>query len=283
MVAGARQYDRGIRLTVVPPLGLGGAAPIPLVINPIPPTPGGESVPQLRINFRVRKTLSAEPHRASVTVWNLRKTTRDAIAGNARRVVAWADDVVAPFIKIDGRILPGDPITVDTQNGVSHLLLEAGYGAVLSQVFSGAATAVRNRRRGPDWHTTMQCGESELPLSQAIASSQFKPGTPAGVILQYLAGVMGLKVAPTAAATSLNAFILQGPVNVNGRARDGVRDIVEANGFSWWVESGLLWVLDDNEVIPGEPIPVSPKDIPGTYRLLEAPQRLDDDGVRVRM
>lgn len=283
MVAGARQYDRGIRLTVVPPLGLGGAAPIPLVINPIPPTPGGDSVPQLRVNFRVRKTLSAEPNRATVTVWNLRKTTRDAIAGSARRVVTWADDVATPFVKVDGRLLPGDPVTLDTQNGVAHMLLEAGYGAVMAQIFGGAATTVRNRRRGPDWHTTMHAGEAELPLSQGIASQSFKPGTPAGVILQYLAGVMGLQVAPTVAAASLNGFILQGPVHVNGRARDGVTDIVEANGYAWWAEGGLLWVLGETEVIPGPPLLTSPKDIPGTHRLLEAPQRLDDDGVRVRM
>lgn len=281
MAAGVPLFDRGIRLTVVAP-AFGGPLP-PIVVNPIPPVPGGVAPPQIAIRFTVRKTLSSEPDRASVSLWNLQKTTRDVIAGAARRVIDWIPGgVPTPLISIDGRILPGDPIVVDTVAGVAHMRLEAGYGGALAAIFDGAAAPVINRRSGPDWITTLQGGDAELPLTQAVGNMAFPPGTTAMAVLTYLATTMGLSIAPTAALAQISAYVLTGGAVVQGRARDAVAEIMAALQLSWWVDSGLLWALAPGEVLPGPPVFCSPEAVPGFVRLLEAPMRIDDNGVAIR-
>lgn len=286
MALGVRQYDRGVRLTVVPPLAVGGGVNPPVVINPIPPPGGGApALPQIHVRFQVSKSLTPEPQRATVTVWNLAKTTRDSIAGASRRVVDWIPGgVPTPLVKVDGRLLPSDPVVVDTTSGVAHMILEAGYGGVLSSLFAGVAAPVINKHVGGiDWRTTLHGGDSELGLTQGQANKTFNAGTPASAVLAYLASTLGLVVAPTAAAASLSAFILQAGLVAVGRARDGLRDLLEGVDLTWWVEDGTLWILGDGEFIPGPPVLVSPEDIPGMHRLLESPMRVDDNGVRVRL
>lgn len=283
MAVGARQYDRGIRLTVIPPLGVSGGAVPPVLINPVPPPGGGVALPQIHVRFTVEKSLTPEPQRATISIYGLQKTTRDSIAGAVRRVVDWIPGgVPTPLVSIDGRILPADPIVVDTSSGMAHLMLEAGYGAALSQIFAGTATAVRSRRHaGIDWITTIHAGDSELGLSQGEANKSFAPGTPASVVLQYLASTCGLTIAPTTAFASLAAFTLSQGFSAIGRARKGIEDMLAALQHTWWVEDGVLWILGLGEFVPGPPIFVTPQDLPGFRRLLEAPERLDDGGVRV--
>ncbi len=272
-------------MTVIPPIPVGAdEPPIPVVINPLPPTPGGKGPPQIHVRFTVSASLTPEPQRATIDVWNLQKLTRDAVAGASRRVVRWADGVLTPFIKVDGRFRPSDPVVVDTTSGVSHVTLEAGYDGQLSALFSGSCSPVRNRRiGGTEWITNMVAGDSELSTSQGVASMSFAPGTPAAAVLAYLAGVMGLTVAPTAAVATLGGFILQSGLVAMGRARDGLADLLAAADLSWWVEGGVLYVLGDGEFVPGPPVFTSPEDVPGAHRLLESPMSVDDGGVAVKM
>lgn len=280
----ARQFNRGIRITVIPPLPVGGTVSPPVVINPIPPLPAGKGPPQIHVRFSVSSSLTPEPQRAAIDAWNLQKLTRDSIAGASRRVTRWADNVVAPFVKVDGRFRPGDPIVTDTTSGVAHVTLEAGYDGNLSRIFAGTCSPVRNRRvGGVDWITSMIAGDSELSMTQGVASQTFAPGTPAAAVVTYLASVMGLTVAPTVAFGTLGGFLLKSGLVAVGRARDGLRDLLGAAGLSWWVEDGVLYILGDGEFVPGLPVFTSPEDVPGAHQLLESPMPLDDGGVRVKM
>lgn len=284
-MVGVLQYDRGVRLTVIPPVPVDGSPALPVVVNPIPPPgAGAPALPQLRIRFTVRKSITPEPQRATVEVWNLQKTTRDSIAGAARRVIDWIPGGVStPLVSIDGRLRPADPIVVNTTGGVAHMVLEVGYGAALSTLFEGVAAPVRNRRMGPTWRTTLHGGDGELQLTQGVGGKSFEPGTPASVVLTYFATVLGLVVVPTAGSQLLSGYILQNGFVANGRARDGVSDLLNALQLTWWVEDGQLWILAEGEFVPGPPVFCSPEDIPGFIRLLEAPMRLDDGGVRCKM
>lgn len=278
------QFDRGARVTVVPPIPVGGEPLPPFVINPIVPLGAGvPSVPQLRVRFRVDQSMTLEPQRATINVWNLAKTTRDAIAGASRRVVDWIPGgVPSPLVSIDGRIVPGDPIVTDTAGGIAHALLEVGYSGALGVIFGGSCAPVINDRQAPDWITTMQAGDSELALSQGVANKSFAPGTPGSVVMQYLATVCGLRVVPTTAGfQSLAGYILTNGIVADGRARDGIRDIAEAMRLSAFALSGELWLLSEFETIPGPPVVCSPEPIPGLLRILQAPKRIDGDGIEI--
>lgn len=280
-----RQYDRGIRLTVFPPVTLDGSVLPPFLVNPIPPPGAGlPALPQIHVRFTVDKSLTPEPQRATITVWNLAKTTRDTISGAAKRVVDWIPGGVStPIETIDGRIFAADPTIVDTIGGLAHARLEAGYGAALSVLFQGSVAPVINRRSGTDWITTMQAGDSELGLTQAVAGKSFEPGTPASAVLVYLAKTLGLTVAPTPSIATLATCILENGIVAEGRAREGLADLLGAADLDWWVEDGVLWVLGPGEFVPGIPILTSSEDLPGMHRLLEAPMRTDDNGVVVKM
>jgi hypothetical protein len=80
----------------------------------------------LRIQFKVEKHDTTVPSTATITVWNLARTTRDKIAASSQPVI-----------------------------------LAAGYGEDIDQLFNGDVPdyGISVSRNGPDWLTTFKVGD----------------------------------------------------------------------------------------------------------------------------
>lgn len=271
-------------------------------INPTQPRVAGvRAIPDLRVQFVVQKSTSSEPQRATVRLFNLGKIHRDLIATYARRPQAAAQ----PSGLVDGRII---------RNTIVEVL--AGYEGMgaAAAIFRGDLSSVSNRHVGTEWVTTLELGDSEAALTQATLEQSFPPGTPALTVILAALARMGLTLGPAPVPESVSAYVLARGWASYGRARDTIDailagcapdlsqlpTIVKAVGtlaslvglmsgpspltrpVALFVDDGLAYLLQRATALPGAPVQVSATAQPGTIRLLERPERLDDGGVRVR-
>lgn len=275
------QYDRGVRLTVLPPQDLAGVVRRDLLtFNARPPVPGVRSEPQLAIGFQVQRSLAQPVGTATITIRNLGQTVRDSLAGIVRSQATWKPP--AAVVKVDGVLRPGGTEVTSTLAGMAAVRLEAGWGGALEQVFLGTATRVLSRREGPDWVTTIAATDGGFGLSKAVASKVFPPQTPALAVMEYLAQVLGVTLAPTQGLSAIGGFKLVAGLNCQGDCQQAIQDVCDALQLTWWCEDGQIWILGDGESLPGQPLVVSPELIPGAIRLYREAEPLEDQGLRLQ-
>lgn len=297
MIGGAgTQFGRLAGVRLYPLVGT------PLWINPAQPrTNGIRLIPDLRVSFRVEKSTSSEPQRAVVEISNLGKLHRDLIATFARR----PKGVTSAGLTVDGRVFAG--CKVEILAGYEGM---GGGGAI----FRGDLSAVQSRHLGTDWITTLELGDSEAAMTQAEVAQSFPPGTPAIAVIQACAASLGLLLGPTPIPTALASYVLERGWTAYGRARDTIDAILAGcapdlsalpatikaaatlaslvgllsgpspltRPIGWHVDDGLLYLLPRYTALPGPPILVSAIAQPGTVRLIDRPERLDDGAVRLR-
>jgi hypothetical protein len=282
-MASLRQFDRAVRLTIVPPEG--GT----IVVNPKPPAGYGPTAPQVHVRFAVSKSTGSEPNRGSVELFNLGPVNRRRISSTIRRTATALESATElALAKIDARLAEPDPTQVTVRARQSYCRLEAGYGTGLSQLIEGQGAQIRSRRRGPTWSTTIEIGDSELQLTQAQCNKGFELNTPASVVVAYIATTLGLRLMKTSKVAELGDFGLSNGYAVVGRARDALTDMlsifVDDNAAppDWWVDDGELWITGRGEPLPGPPLVMAPTAVPGALQLLDSPEPLDEGGVATR-
>lgn len=283
-----RQYDRAARVTCLP--GGDSVLRVPVVIDPLAGAPSATRGVGLRIAYTVRKTLSAEPHRATVTIENLGPAARAALSSMAQR----ADLVRGVGAQLDARVFPS-----------STAIVEGGYVGAggPSVLLRGALTSAESRHTRTTWTTTIEVGDHEVELASAECRRSFRAGTPALAILQYALGCLGVALAPLEVPPALVAYTLGRSFAAIGRARDvvdgllaGVSGVGAAQGLpfdalvgplaltrpiAWWIDDGAAYLMPRTGALPSAPIVVSPSGDLGV-RLIEAPERVSAGHVRVR-
>ena len=276
----------------VPLLGHVATAAIVTQAGPIVfPSTAIPAIPGYRIAFEIERTIEArEGGRTRVTIYNAGAAQRRLLASVAKRT--WEVSPV-PGALIDQRY-PGIPPVIDVASGVGHLRMTAGYPGIQGEVGWGSIVRVDDRRSGATWQTRIDAQDGAVQRSNAVANKTFPPGTPVLVILAYLGGISGAVpgfVSPSLADVTLGAY------TAAGRARDEIRDIIAGAGasyapipgevtgnggaYDYWIEDGILNVLDRGTPMPGPPLVVSEVPAPGAAPLLQRPEPLD--GARYRV
>jgi len=266
------QRDRHIAVNVIPMDGPG------ILVNPQAHSAGPGN--ELRVQFTVNKSLTHEPNTAEIRIYNLGQIERRRADG----VIKSVDDDVGIGAVIDAR----EPSTAFVQ-------VFAGYAGAVAEVFRGGGASVEHRHDRVDWVTTIRAGEHAWALSQATANRTFAPGTPALSVLQYLCKVLGVALAPGAIPSGLASYTLQGPLVCFGRARDALDSLLASLPLEWWVDDGVLVLLElpgiqaelglapSVSTLPLPVVIVSVEPIAGAAALLEQPQRTEGGGARIRM
>lgn len=288
-----RQVGRFVRVTIIPEVGP------PIVINPLPPDPTG-APEQVHVLFNVRRTLGPEPARASIQLINLAPSTRAIIAAAAKRPA----NVRATGLTSDGRVWIG-----------TKCMLEAGYiGTGTTRLMLGQLCSVQSRHVGTEWITSLDVGDNEVAWTMAECRQSFGVGATTDAILAYAFGVLGLALAPPI-PPGVSAYVLQRGFVAYGRAREvidailggvapdlsslpalaqGVSNVVAlfdsfagnaplTRPMTWWAEDQVAYIIERGRAFPGVPVKVSALAEPGTVRLLERPERIEDGAVQVRM
>lgn len=289
-MTGLPQFGRIAQVRVLPVVG----APPAVLVNPnatLPIPKNAIAAPDLRVGFAVAKSTSPEPQRATIEIYNLSRVTRDMLASLARRPQS----------------VPTVGAAIDAREWNSTVVeLHAGYrGGFSGMIFRGALSDVRSHHRGTEWITELDCGDTEDVLTHAECDLGFSEGATALDVITYALGIMGLALAPgVVPPPALAAYVLSRGFVAHGRARDTIDALLAgvdldvptsaslaaeietgqpARSIGFFVEDGLVYFTQRGVPLPGEPVRMAFSADPlGAARILERPERLASDGLRVR-
>lgn len=199
-------FQRRCSLVLVPPVA-GSLAP------GSPAT--GFVVQNLRVQFKVEKTITKEPNTCEIQVFNLAQQTRAQLQSRGTRVI-----------------------------------LLAGYDKdmpQLPQVYSGDSRTIDHARDGADWVSKIQCGDGERNYRFGLVNESFKPGTTIAAVLQKC--ITQMAVDPGNSQQKLAGIVDQyvSGYAAQGKASAQLDSILTGQGLEWSIQDGRLQILAPGE------------------------------------
>jgi hypothetical protein len=177
----------------------------------VAPSGGGEglSVEDLRITFRVEKTSSSEPNKATIQVYNLNQWSRQR---------------------------------VEEKN--QALVLTAGYEDVNARIFVGVVKRVEHRRAPPDIVTEMECADGGVDLETAEFRRSYKAGTSRLRVVKDIITAMPNTDTGPLTASELSGSI-PGRLALSGGCRHVLNRLAKSWGFEWSIQDEAIQVLTE--------------------------------------
>jgi len=171
-----------------------------------------------RISFAINRSNSSTPDTGTISMWNLRPSTRDAL-----RVLKETDSSV-------------------------RVRLAVGYEGKTKEIFDAETHDLQpGKFAGPDIITRISVVDGGNAYREGYVNETFAPKTPLVDALISIALAMGIGVAPTSFALFQQKITLSilnttsGPFAIEGKAADSL-DVLCAM-------TGLRWFIRDNQII----------------------------------
>lgn len=188
---------------------------------------GTTEITGLKCEFSVAKSLKKEPNTCTIKVYNLSDQTRESIS-NPKKV---------------------------------SVLLEAGYGDAVSQIFKGELRSATSEVDGPNIVTTLTSGDGEKAIQKARLNIPVGAKTPPGTVLQKIADALkkeGIGLGNTAAAVAkleAKGYVLY-PVStvVSGKTSQIMTDFCRSAGLEWSIQDGRLQIFDLGKSLDDKPL-----------------------------
>jgi hypothetical protein len=265
----ARKVGRSARVEIV---NIGGELHVETI--------GGKG---LRIVFEVDKSLTFEANRCNVSVWNLSKLSRDRASDVVKRTVTFTE-AQRVQLRAVGNAETG-AVIADSNLGIAHVRLLAGYGFDLGLLFDGDTERITHERQPVDWISHFDCGDSVARMREATIVRSYAPGTPVITTIVDVAHAMGVLVLPPTIAM-LTAALGENAVHAYGfhAAGDALPIFTEMMHvlrtaefpFEWSIQDGQLVILSSSSTLPLPPVEISE-----ATGLVGRPRRLEAGGVEV--
>jgi hypothetical protein len=164
----------------------------------------------LRIAFKVERSISKEPNKAEIQVYNLSEDSR-------RR----------------------------TQKKDAALVLQAGYPETIGQLFSGNVKTVSHVRHGADWISKFVSADGETQFRTARIAESFGAGTKPDQVVRKLVDALQLKagnalkeIANGDFAKGISEFT-NGKV-LHGNAAKELDTFLNSLGLTYSIQDGAL-------------------------------------------
>ncbi len=178
----------------------------------------GREIRNLRMAFKVEKTLKSHPNQAELRIWNLSKDSR---------------------AKMKKDLL---------------VSIQAGYQEDISLIFSGTMRKVDHPQVGPDIITRARIGDGEKEIKKSKISTSFKGKATPEQVLKKLAEATGLKVGNAikkAQKGDLDGALkeLTTGVVLSGNPYDIMQTTARNLGYDLSVQDGALIMLGADETL----------------------------------
>lgn len=183
----------------------------------------GRLISNLRIVFKVEKSLEKNPNSSSITVYNLSEETRRII---------------------------------EQEGAVAQL--KAGYGtAEVPVIFQGDLARVTTKKQGPDLITDLEAQDGGEAYQTAEVDLSFAKGVESGQILTSVLDSMGLsKGSVVDFKTSLK--YLSGFM-FSGGAKDALDVVLAKQNLTWSIQDNQLQILPRGKSTTEEVVILNPK------------------------
>ena len=209
-----RLFKRGCRVTILHPSNLPNEW--------FKATGNVAEIADLRMQFKIEKSLERSPNTAEITITNCNHSTR-------------AELQKKPLI-----------ITV-----------AAGYDGNFRHIFTGDLTNGESNLNGIDWETKIQVSDGGRAFQFARITRSYKPGTPVLTLLKDISNALGTPLTPSATQSPDFATQVATGISIQGPARDSLTRLLAPFGFHWSFQSGKLQILQDQNADPTVALVVS--------------------------
>lgn len=195
-------------------------------------TPDGYAItikPPITCQFEVEQSVKGSSlSNASVTFTNLAPSTRNRLGKDK-------------FTKVD----------------YWQIIIMAGYGKTLIEVFRGNIQEGYSYKQGTEWFTKLECYDGAYQVQNGFMSETFTKGTAIkDAIIQSVKNMPQLLVGVLGGPASSETTPVRGRVVV-GNPYNEIQKMTDGQAF---ISGESLYVLADNEVMPGDVFVLSGED-----------------------
>lgn len=232
----------------------------------------------LDVDFRVERTLTPEPDRLELTIYNLNEQHRAQL--QEQKVVSVT--LQAGYTS---------QVAIDEQGRDKLIDLPQIFSGELREVKSKPAktgqqpevhqAVVMQQREGPTWLTVLHSADGEEAKKQR-ATISFGRGALLSFAIQQVAATLGLGVGTLPSEVrSAKLFErggkLAGGIVLNGKGFDQLTRLMTAARLEWCVQDGCVVMMPEGKTIEAETILLTPE-----TGLVGSPQPASDGRVQAR-
>lgn len=175
----------------------------------------------LRVTFKVEKSLNPKPNKSEIKVYNLTKDNRSKA-------------------EVTGNVI----------------ILRAGYGTQLESIFTGDVAKAKTELDGVDYVTTFELGDGELLYKSAKSELSFAKGTDVKEAIQTVLSQAGFNLGDI---TGLVTEKLQSGLVLSGNVRKHLDDVAVRQGFEWSIQDDAVQILGKGKSTKQEAVFLSPE------------------------
>lgn len=191
-----------------------------------------------RVVFQIQKTVSSEPNKCTLDLYNLSQNTRDFLTRTPVQVSLQAGYDGAPRLMFVGDLRPGS----------------------------------FTRREGVDIVTHLELRDGMRAFAHARVSRSYKPPIRVSDVLSDCAKSMGLTLPREIEQSIELKQALASGISMHGPTREVLTRLLAPYGYSWSIQTGTLVILPDGQARPGEAYLINEES-----GLINSPQRATSD------
>lgn len=180
----------------------------------------GKKITDLRISFKVKKTMESSPNVATIEIYNLSEETRALV-----------------------------------EKSGSYCIFKAGYGDTLRDMFSGDVAKVTTKKSGPDFITSLECGDGEQAFQTSFLDMSLAPGSGVMQVVDAAVGALGLAKGSILGVS--DDKYAQG-ISLSGAARDHLDMVTAKQGLEWSIQDGKVQIIPIGKGLPRPAVHISP-------------------------
>jgi hypothetical protein len=163
----------------------------------------------LRIVFQVEKNSESNPNTAKISVYNL---------------------------SAEGRSL--------AEHKSAIVILEVGYGERIEQLFYGDITRAYISRQGPDWVTTVECGDGSDALRSVHVDKSYAPGTDLKQVIKDVAqSFVDQGKVVIGSLLGIQSEKAQSGIALSGSSKPILDDLAAKQSLEWSLQNNTLQML----------------------------------------
>lgn len=166
----------------------------------------GKLFRDLRVSFKIEKSLESSPNNASIQIYNLAASSRS-------------------LVEQDGAVIQ----------------LRAGYQENTKILYLGDIARTTTKRSGGDIITEIEAGDGEFAYQNATANVSLGPGAKYSQVFQAIGDRLGLSQGSVKIPNPNDQF--QQGYSFSGAARDALDILSEKQGLEWNIQDGQLQAL----------------------------------------
>jgi len=185
-------------------------------------TPNTTEITDLRVQFRVDRSLTKSPNTCDVTITNLAENTR-----------------------------------VDLETKPLLVTVNAGYDDELKLLYEGDLRFGMTKQAGPNWETLLQLGDGDCMHRWARVNRSYAPGTTVRTVLRDACRSMGYELPKNLESDPVLNQVLPNGRTSHGPSRDELTKLLAPFGYHYSIQNGVFQVLRDDQVSSTTAIPLS--------------------------